>query len=406
MNFRNVLVSFIAIFALLAVSMVSAISINDSDARNFQVSVKGIDITKTDVVSAFAGETIPIKIVFKADQDAERVRVKVWISGHRSDITASTDRFDVIGGKWYSNLLSLKLPEDVDPVDSLVLVVRIEDKTSGEEKEFVLNVQRESFNVDLISIEAGSTVKAGEMLDLDIVAKNRGSEELEDLFVIVRVPSLNLEKKVYFNDLAPVDDRNDDDDVDEGDDDSAQRMFSLRIPENAKPGVYTLEVTAYTADALTKTSRSFVVLETVSGSDVLTATTSKEANVGQEVTFDLILVNQGSRNRVYELMPEVSGSLTVNVDEPIVSIPGDSSKVVKVRVVPGKEGTYTFGINVNSEGGLVERASLTVNAEGQALNNSVVVLTVVLAIIFVVLLVVLIVLLTRKPAKEVEESYY
>ncbi len=412
MNLSKVLVSFVAVFALFAVTA-SAIEIDmNATPSHFQVSVKGIDITESEVVSAFAGETIPIKVVFRAEEDADRVRVKAWISGHRSDITASTERFNVVGDKWYSNLLSLTLPEDVDPVDSLVLVVRIEDKLSGEEQEFLLNVQRESFSVDLISVETGATVMAGENLEVDLVAKNRGSEELEDLFVLVRVPTLGIEKKVFFGDLDATDF-----DVaffegqllviDDDNEDAAQRIVSLKIPENAKPGVYTLEITAYTADVTEKTTRNFVVLESEVGSDVMTAITSKEASVGQEVVFDLILVNQGSRNRVYELLPEVSGSLTVNVDEPIVSVPGDSSKVVKVRVVPGKEGTYTFGINVNSEGQLVERVGLTVNAGGQAaVQDSIVVLTVVLAIIFVVLLVVLIVLLTRKPSKEVEESYY
>lgn len=412
------LVSFLAVFVL-AITSISAIEINES-AGDFQVSIKGIDVCNEDgcvanaIINAFAGESIPLRVLFKAGSNAEDVRVRAWISGHRADIVDSTNRFDVLKDSWYSNSLALKLPGDIDPVEDFVLVVRIEDRKSSFEKEFSLRVQRELFEVELLSVEAESQVVAGNTLNLDIVVKNRGSEELEDLFVIVKVPILNIEKKVFFSDLGATDDgeiilsdnriiiRDSNDD-----EDSAQRMVSLRIPEDAKPGVYSVEVTALNADISEKVTRSFVILESEERSDVLVAVPSKDANVGQEIVFDLIIVNQGPRNRVYEIMPEVSGSLTVSIDEPIVSVPGDSSKGVKVRVAPGKEGTYTFGVVVNSDGSLVERASLSIEAKGQqALENSVVVLTVILAIIFVVLLVVLIVLLTRKPGKEIEESYY
>ncbi len=410
MEFSKVLVFFLAIFAVAAT--VSAISITDNPATShFQVSVKGLDLEDGAVVNVFAGETIPLRVAFKANENAEDVRVRAWVSGHRSDIMDSTERFDVINDTWYTHLLSLKMPEDVDPIDDLVLVIRVEDKFGSFEKEFNLKIQRESFNVELISVETQGTVTAGESFSVDLVVKNRGSKELEDLFAVVRIPALNIEKKVYFSDIDPTDEeiiiRDNNIIVKNSDrEDSAQRMISLSIPESAKPGVYALEVTAYNADVSEKVTKQFVVTESQAKSDVLAAVTSKEANVGQEATFDLILVNQGSRNKVFEIMPESVSGVTVNVDEPIVSVSGDSSKVVKVRVTPNKAGTYNFGINVDSEGALVKRVSLAVNAGGQTLDNSIVVLTVVLAIIFVVLLVVLIVLLTRKPSKEAEESYY
>jgi hypothetical protein len=110
------------------------------------------------------------------------------------------------------------------------------------------------------------------------------------------------------------------------------------------------------------------------------------------------------------LIPGTVEGLVVSVAEPIVTVPAGSSKVVRVNVRAGeKEGTYSFSVDVTSQGELVKKVVMNANVSERALGTSnVAILTVILAIIFVVLLIVLIVLLTRKPARpeEFEESYY
>ena len=140
--------------------------------------------------------------------------------------------------------------------------------------------------------------------------------------------------------------------------------------------------------------------------------TSKSISVGQETIYSVVIVNPSDRMVVYTITPEESKGLIVDVAEPIVTVPADSSRTVKIRVKATEsadEGTHLIVVNVNSESGLVKQVSLTANVEDTGRTDTVFVLTVILAIIFVVLLIVLIVLLTKKPA-ETEEfgetSYY
>ena len=133
--------------------------------------------------------------------------------------------------------------------------------------------------------------------------------------------------------------------------------------------------------------------------------------MGGTVSYDLVLVNSGNSVAVYQIVPQSVNNLVVTVDQPVVTIPAGSSKVVTVKATAGNlPGIYAFKVDVNSNGELVKELTLTANVSGSnvAMPSNIVILTVVLAIIFVVLLIVLIVLLTRKPAKAEEfgESYY
>jgi hypothetical protein len=206
--------------------------------------------------------------------------------------------------------------------------------------------------------------------------------------------------------LTPVDTTDDSDKQD-----SAERTVYLQIPSDAKAGVYNLEVEASNADTTATAVKSVAIAGSEQKSEVLTAVTSKEIASGDTVTYDLVLINSGDKIAVYDIVPEDAQNLIVNVDEPIVTVPADSSKTVKVSVKAGDVmGTFNFAVNVNQDDKLVKREnfSAVVTKKGFTSNNNVIVLTVILAIIFVVLLIVLIVLLTRKPVKTEEfgESYY
>jgi len=417
MESKAILVSLLTIFAVLIASVL--VSASDLSVSNLRLSVKGVEFTNFfgDIVEADAGETIPIKVVFTAGESVSDIRVKTEISGYRDDITASTARFDIVEGATYSKLLSLKVPTDVDPAEDYTLTVTIEAKNKEFEQELTLRIQRESYNLEVLSVDAVRQVTAGSNLAVNVVLKNRGSHRVDDTFVVARIPELNIEKRVYFGDLTPIDghettiDLNGDIVLFENSDkeDAAERTLFLAIPSDAKAGVYNLEVEATTADTTTKTTKSIVIAGTEQRSDVLTAMTSKDVQAGQIVTYDLVVINSGDKIAVYNIVPESAQNLIVSVDEPIITVPADSSKTVKVTATAGDVmGTFNFAVNVNSQDQLVKRVNFSANVSKKSFSNNVMVLTVILAIIFVVLLIVLIVLLTRKPEKTEEfgESYY
>ena len=106
---KNVLlIAFIAVITM-TVGFASA-----GLAGSIDTEFNGVDLGWGNVVSASAGDVVPVKITFTAWEDESDVRVKVYMEGSREDISASTSRFDIEYGNTYTKLLSLKLPSDSD----------------------------------------------------------------------------------------------------------------------------------------------------------------------------------------------------------------------------------------------------------------------------------------------------
>ena len=417
MKSKAILVSFIAIFAIvLALNLVAATSDSVDYVQIDEVLVNDIEVSESAITAA--GEvstTVPIDVYFTALEDASDVRVKVYIEGYRSEISESTGRFHIVDGSAYVKRFSLTLPSSMDLdelTEGLNLVVRISAK--GEEsleQEYDINMQRYLYGLNILSAETAQTVIAGSSFVVDVVVENNGNEELENTYVKASIPELGVEKIVYFGDLLPQDEceaDSDDDDCDN--EDTVNKKIYLSLPRNAIPGIYDIELEAYNYDASTSVNKEIVVSGAQTG--ILPTVTSKTIAVGEEATFDVVLVNPNDRMVVYSITPEESTGLIVEVVKPIVTVGADSSETVQIKVKAtnsAEEGTHLVTVNVNSESGLVKQVNFTVNVENSVANNAVLILTVILAIIFVVLLIVLIVLLTKKPA-ETEEfgetSYY
>ena len=386
------------LLAVFAVSSVAALGTISS------VEVNGVEaVSGTVNVGAFAGDTLPVKVIFTANSDTTDVRIKAWVSGS-SGYSAVTERFDVLSSSTYSRTLSVLLPSNIDPSESFDLNIVVEAK-NGDYVEKTINIaaQRRSYVIGVLDVTMDNTVSAGSNLPLDIVIKNAGRHTAEDTFVKASIPALGVEAKGYFGDLYAVDNTGDDQS------DAAERRLVLKIPGSAPIGIYTIEIDAYNGDSETTTTRKVAVVGASEDTAVVSPTTSKTFASGEETDYSLTLVNSGNKIRVYELVMDTPTGLTVNADQSVVAIPAGSSKTVQLKAVASNTGKYTFGVNIHSDGSLVKAISYTADVQGRSIGgNATVLLTVILAIIFVVLLVVLIVLLTRKPKKSEEfgESYY
>lgn len=400
------LATIVALFVLLvSISFVSASELTSG----FKVTIDGIDYNSEDTIGIEGGETIPINVVFTATENAENVRMKVWIDGYRDDISEKTGRFELVYGSTYSKKFSLRVPSDIDPTEEYDLIVRLYDKTKDYEEQFSLKVQRESYNLNVLFVEAPQTATPGSTIGIDVVLKNWGMHDVEDVLVKASIADLGIERNVYFGDIDPLDECEYDDGCEGDRQDSVERRIYLTIPANAKAGTYNLEVKASNADS-SDTVQKKIVVSAEGISEIFPGVTSKTIYIGETATFDLVIANSGNTLKVFTLVPEDVKGLIVEV-EPVVSVPAGSSKTVKVSVKAtesAEEGTHTVAINVNSGSELVKRAIFSANVEkGAKTRSSVFVLTIILAIVFIVLLIILIVLLTRKPAiAETEETSY
>lgn len=421
MKNKAILVSFITLFAI--VFALSTVIASEVQICGLTVDVNDVDVSSSSVTAAGeVSDTVPVTVEFTACDNATDVRVKVYIEGYKDEISAETSRFHIVDGSTYIKRFSLQLPSSMDLdhlTEELSLLVRISAKGEvvkidggDSEKSYAIKMQRGLYNLNILSVDAPQEVSVGTTIPIDIVLENNGNERLDNVYVRVSIPDLGIERKVFVGDVSPNVEENYDYIVD-----STSKRIYVSIPRNVVPGIYNVDIEAYNYDASTKVQKKLIISGAQTG--IIPTATSKTIAIGEETTFDIVLVNPNDRMVVYSLTPEESKGLIIELSESVVALPADSSKTVQVKVKAtnsAEEGTYLVTINVNSESGLVKQISFSANVEktsGSIISgtkpNSVLILTVILAIIFVVLLIVLIVLLTKKPA-EAEElgetSYY
>lgn len=416
MKTQKLLVSFVAL-AVLAVFMASGAS---AFATFNKVTVNGIEnFGDNTVASVFAGETVPVRVVFTSTDDAKDVRVTARLIG-AGGLSVVSNKFNVVQGGQYSPLLNIKMPSDIDPSEDLVLEITVEgkriigsrDDENGNDdthtevaftKDINLEVQRESYFVDILSADSNQDqIEAGKILALDVVLKNRGYEFAKDVYLKASIPELGITSNVYYGDLSYLDN------ADVNRDDAVQRRVYLNIPANAPAGLYTVQLEAYNKDFSTTQTKK-IVIGSGAQDQVVSSVSSKTFATGEKAQYSVTIVNSGNTIKVYDVIVDAPAGITVSADQSLVVVPAGSSKTVTLTADASKEGNYNFVVNVNSDGQLVSQRTLAAVVQGTSAGvNPSVVLTVVLAVIFVVLVVVLIVLLTRKPQKTEEfgESYY
>lgn len=416
MSNKNLLVLLVSVIALAAISAQSASAFGTITS----VEVMGVNALESGVdLANFAGDRVPILITFRADSGtgvlAEDARIKAWISGESENV-ATSDRFDVLAGRTYTEVVYLDVPSDMrDELDErrkLEIVVESRGEGTADEVTIDFTVQRESYVLQILSADMQPEVNAGEPLVLDVVLKNRGRHFADDVFLDVSIPQLGLSTRTYYGDLAPVDQGGNEPDKE----DAEVRRTYLRIPADVAPGLYTVVVEASSDESVDRVERRVLV---TGGADentqIVSSSTSKTFGVGETQTYDLTLVNRGPVVRVYTLSTTAPEALDVTLSDTVVIVPAGSSRTVEVMAASDVRDDYTFTVKVESdEGTATESKTFTANViEGgrggrSVATNTTVLLTVILAIVFIVLLVVLIVLLTRKPAKQEEfgESYY
>jgi uncharacterized membrane protein len=393
---RNVLlIPFVAVLTLLVASVASA-----GLATNIDTDFNGVALSGSTMVGD-VDDVVPIRVTFDSIADETDVKVKVYMEGHRDDVSAYTNRFDIENGNTYTKLLSLELPSDSNFLsEEYTLYVEIVSQDDKSEERYTVSMQRESYTLEILSVDYSSEVSAGDVFPVSVVVKNIGYNRMDDAYVVVSVPALGVSTRGYVGDIIPTEDYIDYDD----EEDSVYRTVYLQIPENAVNGVYDLDVEVYNDDTETSVTKLIAVGGSAS-SMILAAVKNQDLNAGETITYDMIIVNSADDVKVFNIDSVSSDDLSVSVPS-VITVGPDASETIQITVTASSDaevGTYTFSVDANGQS-LVFGA----NVVGASVSTSVVALTVILAIIFIVLLAVLVVLLTKKerPIEEVETSYY
>ena len=398
MNTKNLMVFFVAIVsALFLISSVSA-TINP-------VQVDGVSVGANP--SIVAGETSTIEVWYTANQSDTGVTVKAELEGKKVDVTELSSSFDVEAGNTYKKTLTLAVPYELqDEVSGdLTLTITVDgDKGREVSTPYTIRVQRPSYNADIMSVSVDNSVDAGQSVPVDFVIKNRGYNNLNDLYVTVSMPALGIEKTAYLSDLVTLDNCTHDCNKDN----TVSGRVSITIPYEAKAGIYALEVKTSNDDTNSVAVKQIVVNNDYT-SNVVVTSTKQTVDAGKQAAYDLLLVNPTNKLKVYRVVPESSADLTSSVEQSVVAVPAGSSKSVTVLASSDKAGEYNFNVNIFSGETLTSKTVLSMSVDNtSSIASPVVVLAVILSIVFIVLLVVLIVLITKRPEKTEEfgESYY
>lgn len=400
MKRKTLLVPVFAALFLFAISFVSADEIVSGGSNGITTEFNGVELGSSTTMAGSVGNTVPVRVIFEAKIDVSDVRVKVSMEGHREEISASTNRFDVINGSTYSKLLSLELPSDAkDLSKEYTLYVEVVSSSDKSEKMYTVRIQRESYTLEILSVDYPTQVTAGSTIPVSVVVKNNGFNREDDNYIVASISALGITARSYIGDLIPVEDA----DLDEEEDSTYNRVY-LKIPSSAQSGVYDLEVMAYNKDSKTMVKKKISVGESESAT-ILAASKSKDLNAGETITYDIIVVNSEKSVKIFNL-ETVSGDVLKVTAPSVFTVGPDSSKTIPITVKASEDasiGTYSFSVKVDGK-----QFVFGANVIGSAVSTSVVALTVVLVIIFVVLLAVLVVLLTRKekPIEDIETSYY
>src|SRR3989344_7845863 len=108
MAYRNLMVSLVLALAIVAIAAQTVSAFGTID----RVEVNGINTNGINVAE-ISGHKVPVLVVFTATQDAQDVRVKVWITGEK-DNAAVSSRQDVLAGRVYAWTVLLDVPSDLN----------------------------------------------------------------------------------------------------------------------------------------------------------------------------------------------------------------------------------------------------------------------------------------------------
>jgi len=281
--------TFMSLLAVLVMTIGFASALGDINTVEFN----GVDLNSTTNMSVAVspGEVVPVWVQFTASGDASDVTIEVEIKG-RNGVSVSRELSDIEAGTTYPVLLSLELPEtdDLSEVFTLYVTVASNTKEVVETFDVQIKVQRESFTLDILSVDYSSQVEAGDIIPVSVVAKNVGYNRADDNYVVVSIPALGVSTRGYAGDLVPVEDYAEYDSGSE--EDSVFKTVYLKIPSDALSGVYEVKVAVYNDDTETVVTKLISVEgEEASDSDVIPLDGEDDSEVSTSiVALTVVLV--------------------------------------------------------------------------------------------------------------------
>lgn len=346
----------LGIALMLLVSILLAVA--PAYAANYQVDkveVDGIDAT-SGVVYVERGEDVDIDVFLRGTGSTTDVRVRAWIGGYEYDeVEAKTKMFEVENGVVYKKSLTLELPEDLDSSKDYTLRVEIFDDLDEVRYTYTVRVQetRHLLDIQKVYFRDQTNIEAGRPLFTTVRIENMGDNVEEDIEISVAIPSLGVEAIGYIDELQVGDTESN-----VGDSSSNDEIY-LRIPQDAKTGVYDVVVTlsydrGHSEVSVVEQVAIKGVEETSTAADSLVVrpdATLKEVAQGKGVVYRIALANVGSQAGTYSAEVEGVEWGNARVDPSEVTLQPDQIGELFVYVSANENaaaGRHNFNVNIKS----------------------------------------------------------
>lgn len=201
------------------------------------------------------GDKIEIKVKVKNNNEQKKkiiVEAILYnIDEDDDEIKVESDKETIKIGDSKNFELELYVPNDFNEGDRYVLFVKAyedgEEDTQCAQKIIDVEFERENSDLKIKKLEIPSSVYPGKYLDVFINVENLGDDN-EDAYIILNINKLGISEKTESFELEEY-----------GEDNSFSEILSIKIPEDADEGNYTLNVLVDGEESEDSVSKEFSI---------------------------------------------------------------------------------------------------------------------------------------------------
>lgn len=326
-------------------------------------------------------ENLEVKVELMAMADIDNVAIEAEIYGDdHYQIDDQTSTFDVVNQTIYIKTLELELP-DIMEKDEYDLRVTVAPRTGAVKTyNYLLRIDAQDHQMIIkdVTLNPENEVKAGRALLAVVRARNVGEKTEDSVKVKVSIPALGVSAVDYIDDIEP------DDSV------SSEELY-MRIPTDAKSGKYNVNVELEYDEGF-ETEKQTMSINVVNDEETQSGDSGDNGDNGGEVTppssdkttitvgpqtqdlkqgeggviYPITISNEGTTSKTFTI--SVAGTDTfaeVRVSpSTLVVVDGGKTESIYVYLTAretAQVGSYTFSVDVSSNGESIKQIPLNAN---------------------------------------------
>jgi hypothetical protein len=223
-----------------------------SEGLNISTELK-IDIKDPDNSDEFKpGDTIDIKVEIENDLDDDLdfdVEVSLYDLDDEDNVEDKKDSVDVDSGDKESVEFEIKIDDDIEDNSFAILVSVIdEDELYCNEGYVEIDIEREKKDVviDELQLMNRGDFTCGNLVDLGVIVKNKGTDDFDDAKVVVENLELDIDIEGIEFEIDEFDKKGNE----------HEELVQFRLPMDSKSGTYPLKVSVLYDDEDEKDSES------------------------------------------------------------------------------------------------------------------------------------------------------